>query len=63
MMLFGTIGIVLVIYLLYKTGIFGKKDTTYFEEDNDALEVLKRRYAEGSISHEEYIQMKDTIQK
>jgi uncharacterized membrane protein len=61
MMLFGIIGILLVIYLLFKTDVFSKKDGRYFEKDNDALEVLKKRYAEGLITQEEYIRMKDEI--
>ena len=61
MMLFGIIGILLVIYLLFKTDMFSKKNDTYFKKEDDAQEVLKKRYAEGLITQEEYIRMKDEI--
>ncbi len=38
-----------------------KKMVDISKKNNDAQEVLKKRYAEGSISQEEYIRMKDEI--
>ncbi len=61
MMLFGIIGIFFIIYLLFNTDLLGKKHSTHFDTDKEALDVLKKRYAEGLISHEEFIQVKDEI--
>jgi len=63
MMLFGIIGIFVLIYVLIKTDMFGKRDYTSRKEHNEAIEVLKKRYAEGSITHEEFIRMKDKLEQ
>ena len=61
MMFFGVIGILLILYVFFKPGILGKKMGKHLETNSDALEVLKKRYAEGEISHEKFIQMRDAI--
>lgn len=61
MMIFGILGILLIVYLLFRTDMFGRKDGSYRKENNDALEVLRKRYAEGSLSPEEFIRMKEEI--
>lgn len=48
------VGIVLLIRLLVKSG-----KQTHHEES--ALDILRKRYARGEISREEFQQMKDDI--
>ena len=50
MMGFGIIGILLIVFVLYKTDVFGKKGATYLEEDDDVLEMIKKRYAPRDIT-------------
>lgn len=60
MMGFGIIGILLIILVLYKTDVFGKKGTTY-PKDDDVLEMIKKRYARGEITREEFDSMKRNL--
>lgn len=60
MMFFGVLLIGLVIYLLFR----GNGQTSYRSTQRaveDPLEILKRRYADGSISEEEFIRMKSEL--
>ena len=61
MMGFGIIGILLIVFVLYKTDVFGKKGATYIEEDDDVLEMIKKRYARGEITREEFDSMKRSL--
>lgn len=62
MMIFGTIGILVVLYLLFRNDAFAKRHTTS-EKGEDALTILKRRYAEGQITEEEFIRMRDEVNR
>ncbi len=48
--------IILIVYLLFKNNSQSKNQET-------PLEVLKRRYAKGEITKEEYEQMKSDLSK
>lgn len=61
MMIFGTLGIFLIVYLLFRTDAFDKNDYSNRKKNNDALGALKKRYAQGSLSREEYLRMKEDI--
>ena len=61
MMGFGIIGILLIVFVLYKTDVFGKKGAIYLEEDDDVLEMIKKRYARGEITREEFDSMKRNL--
>jgi len=60
MMFFGILLIGLVIYLLFR----GNGQASYHSMQRsveDPLDILKRRFAEGSISEEEFIRMKSEL--
>jgi uncharacterized membrane protein len=60
MMFFGILLIGLVIYLLFR----GNGQASYRSMQRsveDPLEILKRRFAEGPISEEEFIRMKSEL--
>lgn len=57
MMIFGTVGILWVLHLLFRTDAFGKRHTTSDTGDN-ALAILKRRYANGELDAEAFERMK-----
>ena len=61
MMIFGLIGILLVVYLLYRTDAFGDRRGNSSYTHKDALDILKRRYAEGAIGQEEFERMKKEL--
>lgn len=61
MMILGILGILLIVYLLFNTDTFNRKDDSSRKGHDDALEALKKRYAEGSLSREEYLRMKEDI--
>ncbi len=48
--------IILIVYLLFKNNSQNKNQET-------PLEILKRRYANGEITREEYDQMKSDLSK
>lgn len=48
--------IILIVYLLFKNNSQSKNQET-------PLEILKRRYAKGEITKEEYEQMKSDLSK
>ena len=62
-----------VVYFLYKKGVFNEichvNDSTNLLGKNSTcsdlspLEILKRRYAEGEISTEEYQKMKEELKE
>ena len=61
MMLFGILGILLIVYLSGKTDMFGRKDDSNGMGADDALAILEKRYAEGSLSREDFFRMKEEI--
>jgi uncharacterized membrane protein len=62
MMFLGVILIGLVVYLLLRGK--GQNDFTFQQRDfENPLDVLKRRFAEGSISEEEFVRMKNELNK
>jgi len=64
---FGLIGIILIIVGAAVSG--EKKEYVYTrqveetEEDDDALEILKKRYAKGEITKEEYEETKKSLEE
>ena len=61
-----------VVYFLYKQGVFeGMCHSHQLEDKNDRinaddetpLEILKKRYAQGDISTEEYQERKEELKK
>ena len=48
MMIFGILGILLIVYLLFKTDMFGRKDDSFRKGNDEALEALSKRYAQGT---------------
>ena len=53
------VGLLIVISILYL--IFGRKNH-YTNNDVSALEILKKRYAKGDISKEEFHEMKKELE-
>ncbi|MFO7819509.1 MAG: SHOCT domain-containing protein [Halanaerobacter sp.] len=63
------------VYFLYKKGVFGGMchskqhmitDNTHMDQvknDSTPLEILKKRYAQGEISTEEYHKMKEELKE
>ncbi|WMM26164.1 SHOCT domain-containing protein [Tissierella sp. MB52-C2] len=60
-MIIPTILIGLVIYAVVKLSQNGGENNNNQKERNDALDILKLRYANGEISEEEYIQKKKIL--
>lgn len=59
---FGPMGmIVLLVLALVIIYILYKKKNTSNTADNDILEILKRKYVEGEITEEEFIQKRDVL--
>jgi len=62
MMFLGVILIGLVVYLLLRGN--GQNDFAFQQRNiEDPLEVLKRRFAEGSLSEDDFIRMKNELNK
>lgn len=61
MMIFGILGILLIVYLLFRTDMFGRKNDSFRKGNDEALEALSKRYAQGTLSREEYLSMKEDI--
>ncbi|MDD3823191.1 MAG: hypothetical protein PHN93_05565 [Sphaerochaetaceae bacterium] len=61
MMLFRILGILLIVYLSGKTDMFGRKGDSTRKGADDALGILEKRYAEGSLSREDFFRMKEEI--
>ncbi|MPM27206.1 hypothetical protein SDC9_73716 [bioreactor metagenome] len=61
MMIFGILGTLLIMYLLFRTDMFGRKDDSFRKGTDEALEALSKRYAQGTLSREEYLSMKEDI--
>ncbi len=59
MWVFPSVGLLIVISILYL--IFGRKHY-YTNNDVSALEILKKRYAKGDISKEEFHEMKKELE-
>ena len=60
MMFFGVILVGLVVYLLVR-GNGQLFSSTRKERNEEPLEILKKRFAEGSISEEEFNRMKQEL--
>jgi putative membrane protein len=56
MMLIPLILIGVIIYIIYKTQ--GRRNITYENKSDNALEILNERFARGEINEEEYKQKK-----
>ncbi|MBM7555762.1 SHOCT domain-containing protein [Halanaerobacter jeridensis] len=60
-----------VVYFLYKQGVFEgmchshhiEKKDKITSDDETPLEILKKRYAQGDISTEEYQERKEKLQE
>lgn len=57
MMFLGLILIGVVVYLL------ARPDRETRSTGDDPMDILKRRYAEGSITQEEFLRMKEVMQQ
>lgn len=59
-MLIGILVIVLLVYLVVR--FLGESAGKTRDDKNGALEILRKRYARGEISEEEYRRMKDELE-
>jgi putative membrane protein len=59
-MLIGLLIIVLLVYLVFR--FFSEGAGRARDDKNGALEILRRRYARGEISEEEYRRMKEELE-
>lgn len=55
MMLFGLLLLGIILYVVFK----GTPDVT--KQDDQPLDILRRRYAQGSIDRDEFLRMKDEL--
>ena len=60
MMFIGILAIVVVIYLLLRNDTIGKSSRS---TEDDALNIVKKRFAAGELSEEDFQRMKDELQK
>lgn len=60
MMFIGILAIVVVIYLVLRTNRFGSHTR---ETEDDALHILRKRFAAGELSEEEFHRMQDELQR
>ena len=60
MMFIGIIALVAILYLIFKPER-ASHGTSSRDMRDDPLEILKRRYAQGDISHEEFFRMKEEL--
>lgn len=49
-------------FAIYKVTTMGKKNM-HHAINNEAVEILKQRYAKGEIDEEQYRKMRETIEK
>ncbi len=59
MMGFGWIGLILLLVLL----VYVVKSTQNKNKEPSAKDILDKRYASGEISDEEYVRMKENLEK
>lgn len=60
MMFIGLIALIAILYLIFKPER-GSQGTSPRDMRDDPLEILKRRYAQGDISQEEFFRMKEEL--
>jgi putative membrane protein len=62
--IFGLVFIVVIVWAVIKVVANNNiNDNTKLSSGNDALEILKRRYAKGEIDREEFEEMKKNLKK
>jgi putative membrane protein len=61
----GSVMWILIIALIIIFGVFGlralRNNTTGVSKKNDALEILKERFARGEITRDEFLEMKKDL--
>ena len=63
MMFIGILGIIVLVYLLLRTDVFKRQSANSRQDEDDALSILRKRFATGELSEEEFHRMKDELQK
>lgn len=62
MMVLVTVGVILLIRYLFRSGQWQDgHQTSAFQAPQDAMSILKERYAKGEITREEYVGMREDI--
>lgn len=61
MMLLPVLLIGFAVYAIMRTSQNNSNNNSHYNSNNDALNILNKRYAQGEISEEEYIQKKNIL--
>jgi putative membrane protein len=59
--IFGIVILVVIIWVIVTSISNSKNSQNYLPREDDALEILKKRYARGEISKEQFEQMKKDL--
>ena len=62
MMLIPLLLFILVLYFIFRDTDFKRNQTPRVDE-RSPLDILKQRYAEGALSQEEFLRMKEELSK